>query len=162
MARDRRRKPLQFDPADIPDLEAHEEGARLRADELRVLGIEVPRMRTWLTGSDPQWMLNLMRKKAGDRKLRLFACACCRGVWHLLTDGRSRRAVEIAEQYADGLVDDRELSAAFAAAQEAFQEAERSQSDQADKRASFAACLTAERADVIAMIAGDVSNATAR
>jgi len=58
---------------------------------------------TWLTCTNPEPMLTFLREKTSARKLRLFACACCRHVWHLLSDKRSRKAVEIGEQMADGL-----------------------------------------------------------
>jgi hypothetical protein len=45
--------------------------------------------------------------------MRLFACACCRCLWHLLTDSCGRQVVEIAERYADGLLPQRELQAAY-------------------------------------------------
>jgi hypothetical protein len=56
---------------------------------------------SWLTGSDWADTSHEWDCRASDRKLRLFACACCRQVWHQLTDPRSRRAVEIAERFAD-------------------------------------------------------------
>jgi hypothetical protein len=55
----------------------------------------------WATGSIPTELLYFLRHKRMQRKRRLFACACCRRVWELMTNGRSRRAVEIAEQFCD-------------------------------------------------------------
>ena len=43
-----------------------------------------------------------------DRKLRLFACACCRSAWDDLDDG-TRRVIEVAEAAADQRVSSAEL-----------------------------------------------------
>jgi hypothetical protein len=74
----------------------------------------------WLTGTDPQKMLEFLRRKASNRKLRLFACACCRSIWHLLAETRGRDALEVGECYADGLVSERELAKARRKAQDAW------------------------------------------
>jgi hypothetical protein len=60
-------------------------------------------------------MAVFLRRATSDRKMRLFACACCRSLWPVFTDPR-RRSIEVAEQSADGLIDRRELSAAHAQA----------------------------------------------
>lgn len=99
---------------------------------LRFLDGEVAQT-AWTGESDP--------RRTSNRKLRLFACACCRMVWDKLVDdaecgrcdgsggtgygkfglcpdchgagriNRSRRAVEVAEKFADGLATKQELEA---------------------------------------------------
>ena len=54
-----------------------------------------------------------------ERELRLFACWPARQVWHLLTDERMRRVVDVAERFARGEASADELAAARAAARAA-------------------------------------------
>jgi hypothetical protein len=70
----------------------------------------------WVTSTDPAPMLQFLRGRASDRKLRLFAVACCRRVWHLIIDERSRRAIEAAE---DGVDEDARLVRTTGAREEA-------------------------------------------
>jgi hypothetical protein len=56
--------------------------------------------------------LKSLRCTLGDRKLRLFACACLRRMEYTIADERNLFAVEMAEQYADGLVRKREMKKA--------------------------------------------------
>jgi hypothetical protein len=58
-------------------------------------------------------LLEWLRDKVSDRKLRLFACACCRHIWSHLGDD-SRRAVAAAELFADDQLSKQELQTAFA------------------------------------------------
>jgi hypothetical protein len=73
----------------------------------------------WLTATDPTPMLEFLKGKASDRKLRLLAVACCRRVWGLLADQRCRKGVDVAERYADGRATEDELNEAADAAYQA-------------------------------------------
>jgi len=68
----------------------------------------------WLNAVLVAPMLYCLRSRGLDshRKLRLFAVACCRRLWHQLIDERSRAAVEVGELYADGLANFKELEKA--------------------------------------------------
>jgi hypothetical protein len=64
----------------------------------------------WLECTDPEPMLDSLGGQVGDRKLRLFAVACCRRIWDLLTEENWRAAVEASERYADGRASGQDLS----------------------------------------------------
>jgi hypothetical protein len=60
----------------------------------------------WLSSFEPKPMLDYLRgQSVSDRKLRLYSVACCRRIWDYMIDERSRKAVEVAEAYADGSID---------------------------------------------------------
>src|SRR6516225_8846144 len=79
----------------------------------------------WLSCSDPTPMLEFLRHsgKLTERKARLFAVACCRRIWHLLTDERSRTAVEFTEWHADGELGREDIRQASNEAYRAWEEA---------------------------------------
>lgn len=79
----------------------------------------------WLESGDARPMLDFLRNthKLRERKVRLFAVACCRRVAAYLTDQRSITALEVAESFAEGELGVAELGAAHAAAEQACQEA---------------------------------------
>ena len=58
----------------------------------------------WEAGADPVRLLAFLHSRASDRKLRLLTAISCRRIPGLMDDERRRRAVEAAEQYADGVV----------------------------------------------------------
>ncbi|HEV3386616.1 MAG TPA: hypothetical protein VG097_17495 [Gemmata sp.] len=66
----------------------------------------------WLTSTTFLPMLEFLRGKASDRKLRLLAIASCLRIWDCFTDERSRVAIEAVCKYADGLIDTSALIAA--------------------------------------------------
>jgi hypothetical protein len=75
----------------------------------------------WLASTDPTAMLEFLRNsgKASERKLRLFAVACCRRIWHAMTDERFRAAVAVAEQFGEGTATREELAAGEASSWDA-------------------------------------------
>lgn len=77
----------------------------------------------WLKCIDPQPMLEFLRGRASgrkprvsERKIRLFAVACSRRIWDRI-DALGRRAVDVAEMFADGLAGPDEMRAARLACQ---------------------------------------------
>ena len=77
----------------------------------------------WLASTEPLVMLEVVRGSAGERKLRLYAAACCYGAGQWLADERSREAVEAAEKLADECISPRDLHYAQSRAWRAAAEA---------------------------------------
>lgn len=74
----------------------------------------------WVTAK-PEWLVWVATRPGvlDDITLRRFACFSVRQIWHLLTDERSKRAVEVTELFCDGKATLAELNDAAAAAAEA-------------------------------------------
>src|SRR5262245_26506908 len=72
------------------------------------------------SNADATPVRQFLRGKVTDRKLRLFACACCRSAWHLISELSQQSAVEVAERFADSLATLDELSGGNAAAWNAY------------------------------------------
>jgi hypothetical protein len=66
----------------------------------------------WAACTNPTAALTFLRGQASDRKMRLFAVACCRKLWEFIRDERLRKATDVAEQFADAGVTASELRAA--------------------------------------------------
>lgn len=71
---------------------------------------------------DALWCLRAV--DGHDREIRLYAVWCARQVEHLMTDPRSRDALDVAERHANGQASNRELDAAYAAARDAARDAQ--------------------------------------
>jgi len=72
----------------------------------------------WLGCADPVRLLEYVRDGASERKLRLFAVACCRGLGALLGNEANRTAVDVSERLADGVATAAQLTAARRAARQ--------------------------------------------
>jgi hypothetical protein len=55
----------------------------------------------WFEATSPAPMLAHLKAKATDRKLLLFATACCRQAWHFVSDPRLPRLLATLEKAAD-------------------------------------------------------------
>jgi hypothetical protein len=98
----------------------------------------------WLACNHPSDMLRCLGPKASKRKRRLFVCAACRRIWHLIPDDRSRRAVLVAEQFADGLVRNAQLNTSREEARTVLKEQKSQRAKEWASRACY--CSVMEKA----------------
>src|SRR5947209_16243000 len=110
----------------------------------------------WLACADPEPMLEALYDGASQRKLRLFAVACCRRVWHLLATDDCRQAIKLAERFADGLASEAELADAAEVVRTSWLEA--APANRRESAAYWLAGSAAERSPepIIAAVGGRV------
>jgi hypothetical protein len=68
----------------------------------------------WIVSTRPSRLLNELKARRPAfvvRKARLLAVACCRRIWDLLIDDRSRRAIDALERFAVGDLSPEEMAA---------------------------------------------------
>ncbi len=72
----------------------------------------------WLSTDNVHEMISFLERNnlLTNRKARLFAVACASMVRHLMNDERSRRAIDVAERFAEGTATREELRDAWRAA----------------------------------------------
>jgi hypothetical protein len=63
----------------------------------------------WFRMKQPESLAGFVLGRCSARKFRLFGCACCWRLGELLTDERSRAAIEVSERFADELATKKEL-----------------------------------------------------
>jgi hypothetical protein len=114
----------------------------------------------WVTSPHPsllithiQKSLRATRTKKGRRQLRLFGCGCCRLIWPYLTNVQATRAVEVAEQFADGSAGKSELEKAMRALQPATMGGYMPNDPGAQART--AACMAIETVSAQALVAAE-------
>jgi hypothetical protein len=73
----------------------------------------------WLACADTALMEQCLKGRATERKMRLFACACCRLLGSYLEHRAAIQAIDAAERYADGAATAEEVAAAALAARTA-------------------------------------------
>ena len=122
----------------------------------------------WGACKRPDWMLWYLERNVykNDPRFRLAACAFVRRtpigggkfVLDLLSDDRSRRAVEVSELHAAGLATDADLNFAYAAA---YAAADAARAYYAADAAAYAAAYAADAADA-ANAAHGAADAAAR
>jgi hypothetical protein len=80
----------------------------------------------WFAEDYPEFILGDLQdsEMLSERKARLFGVACSRRIWHLLTDERSRRAVDVAERFTEGAATAEELREALDPAWQAYHDSE--------------------------------------
>lgn len=113
----------------------------------------------WLTCIDPAAMLRFLESKACERKLRLFAVACCRQIWPFFRSKRLRRAVKVAERYAERKASASEMALAARALRERFDPASNAARWVAADQAAEAASQTMEWASLTIALFGKEDHA---